>query len=60
MYLLEEPVGEVAKDNGVPRLLVFIRDSNVGQLPEVCAPAIQPPVGRAKVKQNNLTVVTGS
>ena len=59
MYLLEEPVGEVAKDNGVPRLLVLIRNPDVGQLPEVGPPTVQPPVGGAKVKQDNLLVREG-
>ena len=50
MYLLEEPVGEVAKDNGVPWLLVIVGDPDVGQLPEIGPPTVQSPVGGAKVK----------
>ena len=52
MYLFS--VGEVAKDNGVPQLFVL----RCGQLPAVGLPIVQPPVGRAKIKQDNLLVRT--
>ena len=54
MYLIQKPVGEVAKDDGVPTLFVVIGDANVRELPKVLTPSLDSPVGGAKIKEKNL------
>lgn len=39
-HLSQEPGDEIAKDNGLVRLLVVLRRRNAGHIPEICLPFV--------------------